>query len=126
MLLYDDEYHALRTCIEQGKGYEKTAGHLWPLMKLPSAYARLKACTSERGDQRLKFPEILEVMRFNSMYDVLYYVCDELMHNRPAQKAPQDEEAKIVAVIENAGAQLETAVRALERVRARHPMAAVR
>jgi hypothetical protein len=126
MLLYDDEYHALRTCIEQGKGYEKTAAHLWPLMKLNSAYARLKACTNERGDQRLKFPEVLEVMRFNGMFDVLYYMCDELMHGRPLQKAPQDEEAKIVSVIETAGAQLETAVRALERVRARHPVVAMR
>lgn len=120
MLLYDDEYHALRVCIEQGRGYEKTAGHLWPLMKLSSAYAKLKACTNERGDQRLKFAEVLEVMRFNGMYDVLYYICDETLHNRPTQKAPQDEEAKLASVIENAAATMESAMRALERVRARH------
>lgn len=126
MLLYDDEFHPIRVCIEEGKGYQKTACHLWPAMKDASAYARLKAATNVHGDQRLKFGEILEVMRFNQRFDPLYFMCDETLHNRPTQKAPQDEEAKIVAVIENAGAQLETAVRALERVRARHPMAAVR
>lgn len=126
MLLYDDEFHALRTCIEQGKGYEKTAAHLWPGMKLNSAYARIKACTNEHGDQRLKFREILEVMRFNAMYDPLYYICDETLHNRPTQKKPEDEEAKIAVVIENAGAQLESAMKALDRLRATRSMAVVR
>lgn len=119
MLLYDDEFHALRTCIEQGKGYEKTAAHLWPGMKLNSAYAKLKACTAEAGDQRLKFREIVELMRFNDMYDVLYYICDETLHNRPTQKKPEDEEAKLASVIDGAAATLESAMKALERVRVR-------
>lgn len=125
MLLYDDDFHALRVCIEQGKGYEKTAAHLWPGMKLQSAYAKLKACSSERGDQRLKFREYVEVMRFNGMYDVLYYICDETLHNRPTQKKPEDEEAKIASVLESAAATMEGAMKALDRLRARQAQASM-
>lgn len=118
-LFYDDEYQALRDVIEQGKGYDKSAGHLWPSMKPTSAYAKLKACTNEHGDQRLKFGEILELMRFNGRFDVLYFACDETLHSRPSPKAPQDEQAKLAIVIENAAGTLESALKALDRVRAR-------
>ena len=50
-LFYDDENHALRRMIEDGKGYKATATFLWPDMKMESAYARLKDCVQrpEKG-----------------------------------------------------------------------------
>lgn len=125
VLFYDDEFHAVRATIECGKGYQKTAGHLWPSMQATSAYAKLKACTSVHGDQRLKFGEIIEVMRFNQCFDPLYYICDETLHHRPAQKSPEDEEGKLAAVIEAAGSQLERAMKALESLRRRESVRAV-
>lgn len=116
-LFYDDEFQALRDVIEQGQGYMKTAGHLWPGMKLDSAYAKLKACVNEKGDQRLKFREHIAVMRFNETFDLLYFICDECMHARPAPKAPADEEAKLAQVIEAAGGTLERALAALQTLR---------
>ena len=116
---YDDEFHALRSAIEDAKGYKDTAMHLWPSMKPESAYARLKACTNLHGDQRLKFGEIVEVMRFNQRFDPLYFVCDETLHHRPAQKSPEDEAGKLVSIIESASAQLERATKALESFRRR-------
>ena len=118
-LFYDDEYHAIRAAIEDGRGYKETAAHLWPSMKPESAYAKLKACTHVRGDERLKFGELLTVMRFNQRFDPLYHACDETLHHRPAQKAPEDEEAKLVQVIDGAASTLERAMQSLDRLRRR-------
>jgi hypothetical protein len=116
-LFYEDEFQALRDVIEQGKGYEKTAGHLWPGMKSQSAYSKLKACTNEHGDQRLKFGEIIEAMRFNARFDALFYACDELMHARPSQKAAAEEEARIAVIIESSASTLERALQQLAHLR---------
>jgi hypothetical protein len=116
-LFYDDEFQALRDVIEMGKGYQKTAGHLWPGMKDGSAYAKLKACTNEHGDQRLKFRELIAAMVFNDRFDLLHHACDECMHTRPMPKSPADEEAKIVQAIESAGGTLERALQRLEALR---------
>lgn len=123
-LFYDDEFHAIRAAIEDGRGYKETAAHLWPGMKIESAYARLKACTHLSGDQRLRFGEIVEVMRFNSRFDPLYFACDETMHHRPGPKAPEDEEAKIVSAIEGASATLDRALKALDSLKRRSIKAA--
>lgn len=118
-LFYDDEFQALRDAVELGKGYEKTAGHLWPGMKATSAYAKLKACCNEHGDQRLKFREFIAAMLFNEQFDLLYFMADECMHTRPVPKAPADKEAELVAVIESAAGTLEGALRQLNNMRQR-------
>jgi hypothetical protein len=119
-LFYDDEFQALRDVVELGHGYPKTAGHLWPGMKPESAYAKLKACCNEHGDQRLKFREYIAVMIFNERFDVLYFASDECSHTRPIPRAPADEEAKLAQVIESAGDTLERALKALDNVRRRN------
>lgn len=84
-LFYDDELHALRSMIENGLGYKRTAGHLWPDMKPESGYARLKNCVlrPEKGEA-LKFGEILAAMKFNGRFDPIFHLCDETSHHRPA------------------------------------------
>jgi hypothetical protein len=118
-LFYDDEFHAIRAAIEEGKGYKETAMRLWPAMKPESAYAKLKASTHVQGDQKLRFGEIVEVMRFNERFDPLYFACDETLHHRPATKAPADEEAKLVIAIDGAATTIERAMKALEALRRR-------
>lgn len=120
LLFYDDEFHAIRACIESGKGYKESAARLWPAMKPESAYARLKACTSGHGDQRLRFGEIIELMRFNGHFDPLWFACDETSHQRPVAKAPADEEAQIVTAIEGASTTLAQALKALESMQRRN------
>lgn len=105
-LFYDDEFEALRRMIEGGEGYKKTAAHLRPDLKPESAYAWLKACVSEQGDQRLKFGQIVEAMKFNRRYDPLFYACDETYHDRPAQRAPEDRQAKLVEEFNRSAEQL--------------------
>ena len=121
-LFYDDEFHPIRAAIEDGRGYKETAQHLWPSMKPESAYAKLKACTTQQGDQRLRFGEIVAIMRFNQRFDPLYFICDETLHHRPTPKSPEDEEAKLITVIEGAGTTLERALKALEGMRRRETM----
>ena len=95
-LFYDDEFAALRDTIENGKGYKATAMHLWPAMRPESAYARLKVCCNERGDQHLRFGEVVRVMQFNERFDALYFICDEVGHDRPARRAPADKQAELM------------------------------
>jgi hypothetical protein len=95
-LFYDDEFDALRSVIEDGKGYKPTAIHLWPAMKPESAYARLKVCVREGGDQHLRFSEVVRVMIFNERFDALFFVCDECGHERPPRRSPADKQAELM------------------------------
>lgn len=95
-LFYDDKYQAIRTAIETGKGYKATAAHLWPSMKLESAYARLKVCCTDGGDQHLRFGEVIQICKFNGTYDPLYFACDELDFDRPAKRSPKDKQAELI------------------------------
>lgn len=95
-LFYDDWRDALRACIQDsGREWKQVASHLWPSMKLDSAYAKLKHCLSETGDEKLGVGEALEIMRFCDEYDLLYHLADETSHDRPAQRAPRDQEAEL-------------------------------
>lgn len=115
-LFYDDEFQALRRTIEDGKGYKATALHLWPGMKPDSAYAKLKVCCRDDGDERLKFREYLAAMVFNAQYDVLYFACDETGHERPKPRAPADQAAELQrAFIESVAEQRRIAER-IERL----------
>jgi hypothetical protein len=116
-LFYDDEHHALRRMVEEGKGYKKTAAHLWPDMKIESAYSKLKhACNGTNGES-LRFGQVIEICNFNERYDALYHFCDRVTHHRPAPKLLRKEEARLVDVIENAASTVAKALRELERVR---------
>ena len=95
-LFYDDEFAALRDVIEDGKGYKATAMHLWPSMKPESAYARLKVCCREHGDQHLRFGEVVRVMQFNDRFDALAYVCDECGFDRPVRRPVADKQAELM------------------------------
>lgn len=113
---FDDEYAAIRAAIEHGHGYKKSACHLWPAMKSESAYARLKACCNAHGDQRLRFGEILELMRFNNRFEPLYYLCEETEHRIPQRTTPEDEVARLQRQVVDATKTLDSAVKALERL----------
>jgi hypothetical protein len=115
-LFFEDSRHALRDVIENGKGYKATALHLWHTMNPDSAYARLKACTKDGGDQKLEFDEGIAVMLFNERFDVLMHICDRCHHDRPAQRAPADLQHEIVQTIEHATETLDRALAALRRL----------
>lgn len=52
-----------------GRPMKEVACHLFPHMKPDSAYARLKACLNEDGDQRLSFGQIIAAQNFCECYD---------------------------------------------------------
>lgn len=99
-LFYDDEFDAIATAIgDSGKTFKEVAGFMFPDMKTESAYARLKACCSPTGDQRLTFGQVLRLMNFCEAYDPLMHACDETLHARPDRKTAADEEIKLVEVL---------------------------
>ena len=119
-LFYDDWRDALRTAIrDSGKPWKEVALHLWPDMKMDSAYARLKSCLGESGDQKLDFGQAIALMRFCGQYDALYHACDELDHDRPAIRAPQDEMAELMRDYIRAAESMKRTAERIERVQMR-------
>ncbi|MGL4576333.1 MAG: hypothetical protein ACRCV9_16235 [Burkholderiaceae bacterium] len=117
-LFFDDEFEALNLMVSHGgKTFKELAAFLFPHMKPDSAYARLKACLREDGDQRLSFGQIIAAMNFCGSYEPLLHACDETQHARPARVAAKDQEARLVEVIDGAAQELRKATAMLERVR---------
>lgn len=116
-LFYDDEHHALRRVIEEGLGYKKTAGHLWPNMRGESAYAKLKHAVNGTNGEVLQFSQVIEICRFNDRFDALYFFCDQVTHHRPGKKVARNEQARLVSIIEDAAHTTKQALAALERMR---------
>lgn len=125
-LFYDDEFDAIATAIgDSGKPFKIVAAFMFPDMKPESAYAKLKACTSPTGDERLTFGQVIRLMSFCECYDPLMHACDETLHARPDRKAPEDEAVKLVEVISSAANTMERAMRAMEHLKARGGIRAV-
>lgn len=119
-LFYDGWKDAHRRAIEDsGKGWKAVASHLRPDLKMDSAYAWLRACLKDDGDQKLDFGQSIALMRFCGHYDPLHHACDELDHLRPSLRPVEDEIAALQrACIESTEEQrrlVERLERALER-----------
>lgn len=119
-LFYDDEFDAIATAIgDSGKTFKEVAAFMFPDMKPESAYARLKACCSPTGDQRLAFGQVIRLMTFCECYDPLMHLCDETLHARPDRKTAADEEIKLVEVLNGAANTMNRAMKALEQLKNR-------
>lgn len=122
-LFYDDEFDAIATAIgNSGKSFKEVAAFMFPDMKPESAYARLKACCSPTGDQRLSFGQVIRLMSFCEAYDPLMHACDETLHARPDRKTAADEEVKLVEVINGAANTLNRAMKAIEQLKSRQAL----
>lgn len=95
--MYDDEYEAIRAMIENsGKGYKGVAVHLFPHLKMESAYSRLKNSLNPDKDEKLTFGQIIAIAIFCNRADVLFHLCDELGYKRPEIKPVEDENAQLM------------------------------
>ena len=122
-LFYEDEFEALQLMVSgSGKSIKEIATFLWPDMKAESAYAKLNACLNPKGDESLRFGQMIALMKFCNQFDPLYYACDDTLHARPDRKTPEDESVKLVESIERSADMMAKAMAALERLRS-HPMA---
>lgn len=118
-LFYEDEFEALQMMISGSeRSFKEVASYLFPHLKPESAYARLKACLNPEKDERLTFGQIIAAMKFCGRFDPLMFACDETLHARPDRKAPEDEEVRLVAAINEASSTLTKAMRQLERMQA--------
>lgn len=118
-LFYEDEFEALQLMISGSeRSFKEVAAYLFPHLKPESGYARLKACLNPDKDERLTFGQIIAAMNFCERYDPLMFGCDETLHARPDRKAPEDEQVRLVAAINEASSTLNKAMRQLERMQA--------
>lgn len=116
-LFYDGWKDAFRRAIEDsGRSWKEVAHHLRPDMKIDSAYAWLKACLKDDGDQKLDFGQGIALMNFCGQFDPLYHICDETSHDRPAQRAPEDARAELQREYIAAMHDMERLVERMERL----------
>lgn len=96
-LFYDDEYDALAQTITNSEHeFKAVAAFMFPHLKATSQYARLKNClNAERHDERLTFGQVIAMCRFCGSFDALYFMADDLAHDRPLAKKPEDEMAAL-------------------------------
>lgn len=93
-LFYDDENDAVAQTIanSQTRSFKECAAFLFPHLKPESQYARLKNCVrSDKPDEKLSFGQIIALCKFCDSYDALHFMSDELDHDRPVKRAPEDE-----------------------------------
>lgn len=97
-LFYDDECDALaQTIANSEKKFKECAAFLFPHLKPESQYARLKNCLrSEKPDENLSFSQIIALCKFCGQADALHFMADELEHERPIKRAPEDELAVLI------------------------------
>jgi hypothetical protein len=102
-LFYDDEYQCIDAAIlDSEHTYKEVAHFLWPGKKPESAYARLKACLNAEKDERLTFGEIIAICKFCDRFDPLFYMADELSHDRPRQVTKETELARLLRAWDDA------------------------
>ena len=117
-LFYDDEYEALNLMVSNsGKSAKELAVFLFPHLKMDSAYARLKSCLNPEKDERLTFGQIIAAMNFCQRFDPIAFACDETNHQRPAPKAPHEDEVRLVEAINSAAEVMNKAMRQLEHLK---------
>jgi len=110
-LFYDDEFDALQQTIAcSERSFKECATFLRPDLKPDSAYAWLKACTNPNGDQHLRFGQVISLARFCKRSEALFFMADELLHERPGALNPEDEKARIQREFAEAVAKLEELV----------------
>lgn len=117
-LFYDDECDALaQTIANSEKTFKECAALLFPHLKHESQYARLKNCLNPaKEDERLSFGQIILLCRFCDSYDALHFMADELDHERPARRAPEDEKAALQRAFVESVQQQRKILERLERV----------
>jgi hypothetical protein len=120
-LFYDDHFQALRAAIENGRGYKETAMHLWPSMRAESAYARLKSACRDSGDHKLDLAETVQLCKFNGSADPLYYLADELSHERPRPKAAEDAARTLLEQLTSVAGNFNEGVARLDRLLKANP-----
>lgn len=96
-LFYDDEFDALaQTIANSERTFKQCAAFLFPHLKPESQYARLKCCLNAERDERLTLGQIIALCKFCGAFDALYFMADELEHDRPVKRAPEDELTKLL------------------------------
>lgn len=84
--IYESAEEATAAAIgSSGKTFKAVAMELWPApaRKPATAYARLKKCLNEDGDEHLTADEHMAIARITDQFHCLHYLCNEAGFERP-------------------------------------------
>lgn len=84
---YESLEEAITTCIcLSGFTNKKIANILWPSVPFQTAYQRLTDALNPSKRQKLTVDEIILIMKTCDRYDVLDYMADQCLHERPRKR----------------------------------------
>lgn len=109
-----------RTILTSGLPLKTIALTLWPTMKSESAVSRLRASLIADRREKLTFDEIIKICQLCGRFDPLYFMAQELSHERPARLLKEKQAAQIVEEMHSLShhlQQLVTKVVELEKVK---------
>lgn len=124
---YEDETEAVRAMIaDSGKTIKECALHLWGAsMKPEVATAKLRAQLNHHNEgERLKFADVLALMKYCDAYDPLFYLCDETSHGTPPRLSTQDQQVELAETLRQAADMMARTMARLDRLQADTAVAA--
>lgn len=127
-LFVESIYDALRAIVGACGGPKEVGQLLWPAKSAQAARGQLLDCLNADRNDKLDPEQIVFLFRLarEANFHVAKHWLDAEVGYLPSEPTdPLDEQSRLVAVIESAGAQLQRALTALEKMRERKPLAKV-
>lgn len=123
-LFVEDIYEALGAIVTHLGGAKSVGAMFWPAKSAHDAGKLLKDCLNPDRNEKLDPEQVLLLFRLarEANFHVSKHWFDgETGYMPSAPASPQDEQARLVEVIESAGQTLQSALTALDRLRERKP-----
>jgi hypothetical protein len=124
-LFVESIYDALRAIVNHVGGPKAVGPLLWPAKSVDDARKQLLDCLNPERNDKLDAEQIVMLFRIGreAGFHVAKHWLDQETGYLPSTPAdPTEEQARLVAVIETAGAQLQRALETLDRMRERKPL----
>lgn len=124
-LFVENVYDALRAIVQHLGGPKVVGAALWPAKSVDDARKLLLDCLNAERHEKLDPDQVVHLLRMarEAGFHVAKHWFDSETGYLPSTPAdPTEEQARLVTVIESAGAQIQRAIEALDKLRERKPL----
>lgn len=127
-LFVESIYDALRAIVQQCGGTKTVGARLWPQKSVDDARRLLLDCLNPERHEKLDPEQVILLLRLARECDfhvAKHYLDAETGYLPSTPADPNEEQARLVHVIESAGRELSRALTALDKLRDHKPLARV-
>lgn len=118
-LFYEDIYSAYRSGIEHCGGAKRVGQRLFPEKSPDAAGHYLMACINPARNEKMSEEQrllLLKIFRENAFHGAMYFLCDDVMYERPRTVEPEDEAAEIQRAMDATMDRLDHLFKRYERI----------